>query len=452
MSAERGVLPAIPRRVFGLVYLLAIVLFFALTIAFYQKRFTPVVMVDLRVQKLGDQLLPQSDVKVRGVIVGEVRSIDTSFEGATLHLALNPDKIDLIPKNVTARLLPKTLFGERYVNLVLPKTGAVGRIEAGDTIGLDRSSAAVELNRVLDSLMPVLKSVQPEKLSSTLTAVSDALSDGRGKDLGQTLVTLNEYVRELNPSLPDLTEDIRQLAGVADAYRDAAPDLLQTLSDLTVTSKTLVDQQQNLHGLFDSLSATSADLRSFLEVNKNNLIGLVGASRSTVELLAKYAPEYPCLLGQLSDLVPKLDEIWGGGRNNNHALNLTIEITASRGKYVPGRDTPAYNDKRGPACYPIATNGNFPQYPGAGPLRDGSTPPPAGATRTPSGMNSLLDGAMATPAAAGQQVPSLANSAAERALVATLLAPSMGTAPGDVPQWSSVLVGPLYRGQEVTVR
>ncbi|GAB2961818.1 MCE family protein [Amycolatopsis acidiphila] len=432
MSAEGGGLPAVPRRVLGLVYLLVIVLFFGLTIALYQKRFTPVVPVDLRVEKLGDQLSPQADVKVRGVIVGEVRGIDTSFEGATLHLALDPGKIGLIPRNVTARLLPKTLFGERYVSLVLPRTG-VGRIQAGDVIGLDHSSAAIELNRVLDNLMPVLQAVQPEKLSSTLGAVSQALSGGRGKELGQTLTTLDDYVRELNPALPDLTEDIRQLAGVADAYRDAAPDLLQTLSDLTVTSKTLVDQQQNLHALFTGLSATSADLRGFLEANRDNLIGLAGTSRSTLDLLAKYAPEYPCLLGQLSDLVPKLDEIWGGGANHNHSLNLTIEITASRGKYVPGKDTPAYTEKRGPACYPAATNGNFPQYPPGGPLRDGSTPPAAGGTQAPG-------------------APSLANSAPERALVAALAGPSLGVAPKDVPQWSSVLLGPLYRGQEVTVR
>jgi phospholipid/cholesterol/gamma-HCH transport system substrate-binding protein len=32
--------------------------------------------------------------------------------------------------------------------------------------------------------------------------------------------------------------------------------------------------------------------------------------------------------------------------------------------------------------------------------------------------------------------------------VATLLAPSLG----EVPAWSSVLVGPLYRGTEVTLR
>ena len=41
-----------------------------------------------------------------------------------------------------------------------------------------------------------------------------------------------------------------------------------------------------------------------------------------------------------------------------------------------------------------------------------------------------------------------ANSPGERRLVAELLKPSLG----DVPDWSSVLIGPALRGTEVTVR
>ncbi|MGB3439367.1 MAG: ABC transporter substrate-binding protein, partial [Actinophytocola sp.] len=42
----------------------------------------------------------------------------------------------------------------------------------------------------------------------------------------------------------------------------------------------------------------------------------------------------------------------------------------------------------------------------------------------------------------------LANSPQEQELIGTLLAPAVG----EVPGWSSVLVGPLYRGTEVTLR
>ena len=36
-------------------------------------------------------------------------------------------------------------------------------------------------------------------------------------------------------------------------------------------------------------------------------------------------------------------------------------------------------------------------------------------------------------------------------MVATVLAPAMGVRPEEVPQWGSLLVGPLLRGAEVTV-
>ena len=43
------------------------------------------------------------------------------MDGATIELAIDPDHLDEIPADVSARLLPKTLFGERFVSLVPPE-------------------------------------------------------------------------------------------------------------------------------------------------------------------------------------------------------------------------------------------------------------------------------------------------------------------------------------------
>ncbi|MGH3239999.1 MAG: MCE family protein, partial [Spirillospora sp.] len=45
-----------------------------------------------------------------------------------------------------------------------------------------------------------------------------------------------------------------------------------------------------------------------------------------------------------------------------------------------------------------------------------------------------------------------ANSASENDLVNELAAPALDEVPEELPDWSSVLVGPIYRGTEVTVR
>lgn len=443
------------RRMAGVAYFAVIIAFLASQVAIYQKAFTPAVHVLLRTDHIGNQLQPPSDVKVRGVIVGEVRQVRSAGGGAELDLALQPDEVRMIPRDVSARLLPKTLFGERYVSLVPPARPEGPRLSEGAVISQDRSSTSIEIERVLGSLMPLLQAVRPDQLATTLNTVSRAL-DGRGDKLGDTLVELNQYLKRSNPSLPDLTHDLRAVGDVSGTYSQVAPELLRALGDLTTTTRTVVEQRQNLDHLYSTLTTASTDADAFLRANKENLIDVSSSGRPALELLAKYAPEYPCLFGGLSDLVPRVDRALGKGTDVPGVARLTVEVVNSPGKYVPGKDSPRYEDTRGPRCYPAAP-GNF-QPPPGGMLRDGTSRSGGG------GGSSAMKGQSApslstavpaptTPAAAGgfPAVP-LANSPAERQLLAALLAPSMNLPPAEVPQWSSLLVGPMFRGAEVTVQ
>jgi len=47
--------------------------------------------VTLETDTAGNQLQEASDVKVRGVIVGEVRDVRAGMDGATIDLAIDPD-------------------------------------------------------------------------------------------------------------------------------------------------------------------------------------------------------------------------------------------------------------------------------------------------------------------------------------------------------------------------
>ncbi|WP_209641484.1 MCE family protein [Kibdelosporangium banguiense] len=433
------VLTRIKYHLFGLVFLVVIALFLVLTIAGYRKAFTPVVMVSLETDHVGNQMREGADVKVRGMIVGEVRAIRATGDHAVLDLALQPDKVDVIPANVSARLLPKTLFGERYVALQLPPQPETRRLVEGSVIPQDRSSVAIELERVLNDVMPVLQAVQPEKLAMTLNSLSTAL-DGRGKQLGETLVQLNGYLKQINPFLPDLTADIKALGSVSDTFNQAAPDILQALSDLTTTTRTVVDERTNLSTLFGSLTNASVDLGNFFQVNKNNLINLVVTSRPTLDVLAKYAPEYPCMLKQIAERVPAAEAAFGKGQAHPNMMRVTLEFTGNRGKYLPGVDTPRFDDKRGPRCYeqvPI-----FPQYPPGGAIKDGSVKPPP---------PKQTSGTQIIPGSTSPQSAGIENSMSELELVSVLVAPRLGVSPDEVPAWTSFLLAPVYRGAEVTV-
>lgn len=392
------------RRTAGVVFLLVFALLIWLSISLYQKRFTAVAIVTLRTDTVGNELHMHADVKVRGVVVGEVRGISATGAGAELALAIQPDKVPLLPANVSAELLPTSLFGERYVQLVLPAHADVARLTAGSVISQDRSTSAIELEQVFRDLLPLLQDVQPQKLAVTLSAVSQALQ-GRGTELGQTLVRLNTYLQQVSPQLPALDDDIMQFAAVADDYAQSTPDILQALSDFTVTSATIAAQRTQLAQVFQSVTASAATLTGFLQANADNIIRLSTDSKSTLNLLARYAPEYPCVFQQLVAFEPAMDKVLGKG-TNEPGLHVTLKAVPSRGAYVPGRDTPAYHDDAGPHCY--ATT----------------------ATTT------------------SATVP---NSAAENEFVNELAAPITNVPPAQLPGWSSELLGPLYRGSEVSV-
>lgn len=417
-------------RILGVVYLLAAATFLALTIAIHNGVFRDEVQVTLRVDRAGSQMKTDSDVKVRGVRVGEVREVRTGGDGAELVLAILPDKVEWIPADVSARLLPKTLFGERYVNLVVPHSGGTP-ISDGDVIDQDRSPAAIELERVLDNLLPLLRAVQPEKLSVTLTSLSQAL-EGRGRSLGETVVLVNQHLGQLNSRIPAMRKDIGALASAADTYDASATDFVTALSDLTVTSKTIADQRTSLRQLFPGVHASAVDMTKFLERNRRTLIDLTGTSRPVLELFAEYAPSYSCVLRSVADLKPRVDKMLGKG-TDEPGMHGELVVVPNRGKYLPGRDDSVYGERRGPRCY----DPNQPLPPGR--IHDGASSPlptSAGAAGVLPVLNEGTD---------------LANSPQEAEFVSALISPALGVSPGAVPAWNSLLVAPLFRGAEVTV-
>ncbi|RBY93104.1 MCE family protein [Blastococcus sp. TF02A-30] len=460
MSSGRGAV--LRRRIQGLAFLVVLVTLLGLAVATYNKAFTDVVEVTLETDTAGNQLKEASDVKVRGVIVGEVRDVSADMDGARIELALKPEAVEQIPADVTARLLPKTLFGERFVSLEIPEQPTAERLAEGDVIGQDRSENAIELQRVVDDLLPLLQAVEPADLSYTLGAVADALR-GRGDSLGENLASVGTYVSDLNTVLPDLQADISGLADFADTYESAADDLLAVLDNLAVTSTTLVDQSEQLRRTFSVGDAAGAVTAGFLETNEANLISLAATSRPVLGVFAEYSPEYPCLLDGLTRFNPMISEAFGA--DGDPALNLNITVTLPpRNPYVPG-DQPEYLDQSGPDCRGLtdidgliaaAAQGEY--YCPVPPL-DGVDSPDNPLSGNPNclggrGPEDVPEGAgdPNNPQLGNSLPPSLAGSTAELDFVRNILAYQTGREPADVSDLAASTMAPLLRGTQVAFR
>ncbi len=420
-------------------FLLVIGLLMGLSVASFQKVFTDVVMVSLRTDRIGSQLQEASDVKLRGLVVGEVRDIRTTGDGAVLALALKPEMVGQIPADVSARLLPKTLFGERYVDLVAQ--GEVTQpIADGDVITQDRTSVAIELERVFADLLPLLRTVQPEKLAATLNALATTF-DGRGTRLGQNLVLVDRYFTELNPHLPALQADISGLADLASTYAVAAPELVRAAKALVTTNTTIVQKQDSLRGFFAGTAGFANRGANFLDRNGDRLIQAGRVGRPSLALFAKYAPQYPCMASALANWVPIIDDAW-----KNETFHITVEVTPQRPGYQPGEE-PAWGEKRGPDCGQLPTPDTSQAKPLPGKKFDDGTRNTGGYSSDPE-FSALPAAFHAADAAAINDPDSgLAGTDGEQWVVAGLL--HAGGRPSAI---TTLLAGPALRGAVVHQR
>jgi phospholipid/cholesterol/gamma-HCH transport system substrate-binding protein len=414
------------RRIVGVAFLAVIALLISLSVAVYNQAFSNDTMVTLYTDSTGNEMNFHADVMVRGVVVGQVRSISANGDGAVLVLAIDPSIASTLPANVTAEMLPTTLFGERYVDLVVPANPTTQTLADTRTINQNHSVDAIELEKVLNDLYPMLTAIQPQKLSVTLTAIASALQ-GRGTELGQTLDNINSYLKQFDTQLPALDTDIRELVGVTQTYAQASPGIVQTLNDFASTGQVVVSEASNLDSLYSTVTDASQNLTTFLDQNQQNIIGLSTDSQTTLQNLARYSSEFPCVLSQLTTFATNMNKVLGAG-TSRPGIEVTVHPVESRGAYEPSVNTPKYEDNLGPHCYATP-------FDGIG-LNDGASP-------------TTVDGGATEVPAAGL---GLANSASENEFINELVSPSANVPPTDLPSWSSVLLGPIFRGTTVTVK
>ena len=106
-------------RVLGVGFVALLVFFVWLTYAFFDKKFVDSVPVTVKASNVGLSLGRDADVKLRGMIVGQVREVHTDGDGVTMQLAMDPDAIDSVPADVSARIVPKTPMEARRATTLM---------------------------------------------------------------------------------------------------------------------------------------------------------------------------------------------------------------------------------------------------------------------------------------------------------------------------------------------
>ncbi|WP_026917350.1 MCE family protein [Gordonia shandongensis] len=432
----------VKRRLLGLLFFVVVIGLLAVSVLKFRGTFDDYAIVTLKTDDAGNALVQNADVKANGVVVGTVKNVDVKTGGqVVVELGIKPDQLKNLPSKTTARVLPKTLFGERYVALQVP-TNVSSTLHDGSEIHTDKKGNSKEVEDLFDALMPVIEAIPPQDLNVTLTSISQAIG-GNGQQLGETIDRLDTIFRRVNANMDDLQGTIRGLASFSQTYAEAVPSIIDALDNLRITGNTVVEREGDLRSTIETVGVAAVDGTKFLKKNKKDMVDLFVDSEGFLKGLAQQSPTFGCMFNNFATIIPKTGAIVGKG-TKNPGVRVNLQFVNPRGRYLPNQDEPRMLWREPPArCYAPATNGRpFPQYPGGG-IPDGSYQPPS-RNAGPSTWPDLPQPQFSAMPGAGDDD--------YEAKLRTIYAASSGTRPEEVPSWVVGVGAGSLQGAQVTIK
>ncbi len=237
------------------------------------------------VSDAGGALRKGSDVKLGGVLVGKVSSVERDESGGVLiDMEMSEADLDHVPSNVVSRILPATVFGTTYVDLVVHGSPAKDNLEAGAKIEADTTQDTLEFQQALDDIDRLVTALGPAELASAIGSASQALQ-GRGDRLAATTNTLNSYLARLNPRMPAVREDLQALAISVQVMDETAPALLDATEDALVFTNSLIHQEAALTALLTGGTDLAVTSTEFLSANQQRLVRWIRGMGGFIDIL-----------------------------------------------------------------------------------------------------------------------------------------------------------------------
>jgi phospholipid/cholesterol/gamma-HCH transport system substrate-binding protein len=340
---------------------------------------SPTQQVSARFSNCGQSLREGGDLKLRGVLVGQIGAIERAGNGlCDLRLDVNPEDRDQIPANVGAQIRAKTVFGEKWVELLYPNEPEEARLSEGAEIPEGRTIDPLEVETILNVAVPLLDAIDPEHLAGAL----DALAGGFVGHEDAAIRGIEDGIRALqvmNDNEGLLKEGIRQLDESGDVFSDIDDDLLRALDNLDRVNRFASDNQELIESSLEKAPRLLNELSGLFNARFEDFTNIVNSGATVVSVLAARSED----LDRLLHVLPRFNSAWI--RNLNHVCRYrqaTDEPGKSVGDRVPGRCWGVHNlisESRGA-------------------YRDGESPESRQRASAPKDLEGLLESSIATEA------------------------------------------------------
>ncbi|BBX13372.1 mammalian cell entry protein [Mycobacterium novum] len=243
-------------------------------------------------------LYPGDDVRVVGVPVGRIESIEPRAENVKITMSVNKDVP--LPADVHAVLMAPNIVSARVIQLAPAYTGGE-RLADGAVLGEDRTAVPVEWDEVKKELTQLSAQLAPEqgKLNGALSAFVNQAADtfdGNGDSFRSALRELSATTGRLGDSRTDLFGTVKNLQVLVDALSGSNEQIVQFTDHVAAVSAVLADSSADLDVTLGTLNQALRDVRGFLHDNNDALITQVNKLSEFTKVLSDQSENFEQVL------------------------------------------------------------------------------------------------------------------------------------------------------------
>ncbi len=233
-------------------------------------------------------LYPGDDVRVVGVPVGRIESIEPQAEAVKVTMSVRSGV--KVPADARAIIMAPNLVDARFIQLTPAYTGGPAMAD-GASIGPDHTGVPVEWDEVKKELAGLSSQLGPQQgrlqgpLSAFVNQAADTF-DGNGDSFRQALRELALTAGRLGDSRTDLFGTIKNLQALINALSNSNEQIVQFSGHLASVSQVMADSSANLEATLGTLNQALSDVRGFLHDNNSVLIGQVDKLADFTKILS----------------------------------------------------------------------------------------------------------------------------------------------------------------------
>ena len=212
-----------------------------------------------------------AEVTYRGVTVGKVEGMRLTDDGVTVDARL--DRGTQVPKDTRAVVENRSAVGEQYLDLQ-PRTDRAPYLAAGDVVPRDRTAFPLRIDQLLQHVDNTVASVPREDLVTTVDELAKAFKGG-GADLQRLIDSGDALTVAASEALPETTKLIDDGRIVLDTQVRSGDDIRTSVSGFADVADALREADPDLRVVLDRGSVAVKELDALIAENKQSLAALI---------------------------------------------------------------------------------------------------------------------------------------------------------------------------------